>query len=468
MRSEDLHFGFFPALPLRDNLELGEWVVGSPAPEVEWASSEFRQLAETLYDSFAPRFTRGAKLWHRTRGFDGSWPTAEAYRAIQAAVAFAVFDVNDHVPVADRQTQLATTDNADLFLQPIHDRITHVRPGGLRGEWIGGWPIGEGAPPLADAVFPLQLAVPASKTLAKAVYDFLCGGSANLARVATAMEWHRVAMANPAAVTLQQRIVALKTGFEALLNESSSVAAAGLLRRLFEDATRDHQKLLPWEGVLWSPTERTISYWWWEREKNEKIRVLKRCSELEHWFLAFANARNEVIHDGVLSSDVYVAPAERPKSRYAGSLFWTGERVLREAIKTELGSKVLLCGIIAADERIRAAVGPSLDVDNPVNLTATVGPSATTPVTPLLTMLRSLGCRAANEITICDLFEEGARPGAVARATTGRHIDPWDSGSEEWGVDPEEKWIEITGAERELLKQAGAEDELPNLWYPCE
>jgi hypothetical protein len=54
------------------------------------------------------------------------------------------------------------------------------------------------------------------------------------------------------------------------------------------------------------------------------------------------------------------------------------------------------------------------------------------------------------------------------RATTGRHIDPWDSGSEEWGVDPEEKWIEITGAERELLKQAGAEDELPNLWCPCE
>jgi hypothetical protein len=46
-----------------------------------------------------------------------------------------------------------------------------------------------------------------------------------------------------------------------------------------------------------------------------------------------AAARNEIIHEGRLSTHEYAAPVERPLSRYAGPLFWKAERVLREDSK---------------------------------------------------------------------------------------------------------------------------------------
>src|SRR5690349_15338666 len=75
-------FGFFPALPLKHDLAFGEWIVGSPSASVRWEPSEFRALSMLLYDSFAPRFAGGAKLWHRDNGFDGTSPDLDDLRAI--------------------------------------------------------------------------------------------------------------------------------------------------------------------------------------------------------------------------------------------------------------------------------------------------------------------------------------------------------------------------------------------------
>ena len=144
--------GFFPAVPLAKNLELGEWVVGSPPPETEWAPGRFRELSESLIRSFEKRgFTGGAWLWHRERGFDGSTPSDEDIGAIRAAVTFAVLDANDRLPEEDdgnKALYLATTENPDLFIQAIDEtsgRIAHERGGLLKrtlvlGHKIGGEP----------------------------------------------------------------------------------------------------------------------------------------------------------------------------------------------------------------------------------------------------------------------------------------------------------------------------------------
>jgi hypothetical protein len=34
--------GLFPAMPLANNLEFGEWMVGNPPPETHWASERFK------------------------------------------------------------------------------------------------------------------------------------------------------------------------------------------------------------------------------------------------------------------------------------------------------------------------------------------------------------------------------------------------------------------------------------------
>jgi|SRR5215471_7836153 len=44
--------GFFPALPLQNNLDLGDWVVGSPSEDTPWRSERFKELVDKLLGSF--------------------------------------------------------------------------------------------------------------------------------------------------------------------------------------------------------------------------------------------------------------------------------------------------------------------------------------------------------------------------------------------------------------------------------
>lgn len=310
--------GFFPALPPDRNLELGEWVVGEPPADTRWAPGRFRELSETLIRSFETRgFADGALLWHRDRGFDGSRPTNEDIAGIRAAVTFAALDANDRLEGnLNKGHYLATTENADLFLQPIDEEdggITHKRGGALKALLVGGLRIGDEPPPLADAVEPISGKVPASTKLAAAMFAAIRSGRGVGPAVGTAAEWHRLAFANPAAITLQERLVALKTGFEALLHESRSHKCASLLRSLFERATARHRDLLPWRGLLWSPLERNDLVRTWRTREGKK--GTGQRSEIEDWFMALAQARNDIIHDGILKFDVYAAPPERLLSR---------------------------------------------------------------------------------------------------------------------------------------------------------
>jgi hypothetical protein len=152
-------------------------------------------------------------------------------------------------------------------------------------------------------------------------------------------------MVNAVAVTTQQRMIALKTGFEALTGTSNSRECARRVRALFETTTAAHLDLLPWKGILWSPKERTdlqrVDTLWTGRVVHDER------SELEDCLMALGKVRDTIIHDGRVPAVEYGPPPERPLSRYAGNLFWKGERLLRESVKASLGVDVLLCGALA-------------------------------------------------------------------------------------------------------------------------
>jgi hypothetical protein len=353
-----VHLAFFPAVGLERNLDLGEWLVGTPPEGTDW-HDKLKGLAKKLLESFnSVGFCRHALVWHRDRGFDGAALPDAVYTAIQLATRFAVLDANDqHDRINDPNVgrYLATSENAELYEQPIdleNGGVTHVRGGLLRRSMIGGFKIGESPLPLPDATEPIDGPVGASSKLARAVFDVLHPIDPGKRQLRIAMEWHASAMSNPRAVTPQQRIIAIKTGFEALLGTSASWPAAMRLRRLFETVTASHATLLPWAGLLWSPTERTDLRRTYV-DANQQTQTGAR-SELQDWMMHLCDARNSIIHDGILPTLEYPAPSERPLSRYAGQMFWIGERLLREGIKASLGVNVLLCGMLQQQAQIDA------------------------------------------------------------------------------------------------------------------
>lgn len=456
---------FFPAVQLARNLELGEWTVGTPDENVAWRAGPFRELATKLLEASEPKeFKKPALVWHRERGFDGTYPSDDVARAIQAALRFALLDYNDQVS-RDYNTAyyLATSENGVFYRQPIDETersVAHETGGALKSTLIGGWKIGERAVSLPDATQVITRPVPVSRCLAAAVYAALVGQGQAAPTMATAIEWHAVALANPKAVTLQQRIIALKTGFEALFGKSNSAACAAALRKLFEDTARPHNALFPWAGCLWSPTERVDLPRQYTNKKGRPISVKR--SELEDWFMAFADVRNAIIHDGRVSTDVYEAPPERPLSRYAGQLFWKAERILREALKAALGPEILLCGLLEKQKR-HDAVAPEIlawfasCAEQPSSAEHEEAPAIVPPVDPgrtLSELLTALECPAGNHVQVRQEWRE-------RRADDNEVLECWLAlaGGRE---------IDISASEKDCLKKGGAEDWLSEDFDPCD
>jgi hypothetical protein len=448
---EKRYFGFFPALRLRTNLDLGDWIVGTPPDGTPWASGRFEELSRMLVASYAPKGFEGcAMLWHRERGFDGVLPADADIGAILASVTFAVLDANDRLRLHEKDRwnkarYLATTENPDLFIQPISEDggIAHRRGGLLRRTLLGGLKIGGEPPPLPDATEPIDEPVPASTKLARALYDRIASGVGDGPAIATAADWHRRALVNSSAVTWEHRLVTLKVGFEALFHGVKSRGCAKRLRHLFETVTAAHRDLLPWVGLLWTPTERTL-------QRSFKGKPDPR-SELEDWFMTLADARNQIIHDGVLKTGVYVL-SERPLTRYAGALFLTGERVLREAIKAKLGAEVLLCGALRRRAFGEAAFGELAD-----QLIEAAKALPTPPPKPPGRAPRTV------EAMLADLHCVDAR--LVVVGTAGHVFEDY---THEASANDGNNQMAITEAEFEALRAAGAEDELPDRWWPCE
>jgi len=81
------------------------------------------------------------------------------------------------------------------------------------------------------------------------------------------------------------------------------------------------------DHLLWSPTE-TAS-----RPFTDRSGKSWDCTDLEHWFRAFGEARNDIIHGDAAPLDF---DYEEDGSAYNGPMFHTAERLLRETTKVEL------------------------------------------------------------------------------------------------------------------------------------
>jgi hypothetical protein len=103
-----------------------------------------------------------------------------------------------------------------------------------------------------------------------------------------------------------------------------------MLRERFETTLIQPGEGIGIDGLLWSRSEATFTRSWANGTRTAQL------SAFEHWFMAFADARNEILHHGSLAEHEYV----RPGSPYVGRYVEVGDRVLREAIKVTIG----LCG----------------------------------------------------------------------------------------------------------------------------
>jgi hypothetical protein len=272
-------------------------------------------------------------------GMDGAAPTIDESRAMEAAIAYATVNANPYWSPGLPGWGVATADNADLWVQPIDVESGFVALG--RG---GRVLVRSGGHQLGDAAFsvpaPLELHLPfvvhLDAELMEAVYELLLDPPschrARVSRLRIAIRWLTKSWLNSASISEEDRLVFLKTASEALVGSTGgSRQAAGRLRGVFETARGQEGGGHGLDALLWSPDEPTF------------LRGGNAISALEHWYMALADARNQVVHGEPDAPRTY----DEAGSPYAGPFVETGDRVLREAIDVELGN----CGYPAVWRR---------------------------------------------------------------------------------------------------------------------
>jgi hypothetical protein len=341
-------FAFCPYLPLQKPVEFGGWWLGSPELfQGPWLRPSFEDAARKFLtrfrDAIGKPLGNPSILARIDTGADGVLPNEMVRDALQAVLHFCTLDAN---PAREEATgmsswgswQMATSDNSELFLWPLDDVGGQfaVQRGSLVRTLEGG---GRFDSPDVVVSAPLELHLPLTGVrldakVFDAIYSVLVSGAGHpqgveVARVQRAIRWLAKAWKNSESITFSDRLVFLKTGFESLLDESAAWDGAVRLRELF---TRVAGSETHTDHLLWSPTEaeRHIVY-----SRSGKPRE-RKATDLESWYDSFANARNDIIHEGSTSEPMFTVAG----TRYEGPHFHTGERVLREAIKmklTELG-----------------------------------------------------------------------------------------------------------------------------------
>ena len=244
---------------------------------------------------------------------------------------------------------MVTTDNAELYVWPIdleQGRVT-TNTGYIVSMKSAGYKISGTKlvlrPPL-DLHLPIRVPSPDPLVLT-GIYKTALGSlrspgnNSTADRVRIALEWFAKAWRNTATLHFPERLVFLKTAFEALTDTSSTRESGRRLRQLFKElpnTTARDSKIL-----VWSPEEEPVSRTWidkWGQSKNELM------TDLEVWFMEFGDVRNSIIHEGALPELMYPGsnPVYQPitlNPAYNGDIFFTAEFLLRGAIKVLLSTE---------------------------------------------------------------------------------------------------------------------------------
>lgn len=336
---------FLPYLPLREPTEVGDWVL-HPIDRFDgaWESERFEDLSRRFIAAF--RGTNNKTIPHptlaarRDSGCDGVLPSRAEMEALRRAVEFASLDQN---PIWTEELssgsmaalQALTTDNAEVHVWPIDlaDGRVAQESGFVVSTLAGGFRIGDD---LAITP-PEELRLPFGKVtldseIASAVYRTVAGHLKDVERIdaeriARAISWLAKAWRNTPSINWEDRIVFLKTAFEALTGTSKTHEAGAALSRRFGEAIVGDAREYTARHLMWSPSETPT------RRFTDRFGKCWDCTDLEHWFRTFGEACNGVIHGAVTTQDFSY---EEHGSAYNGPMFHTAERLLREATKVEL------------------------------------------------------------------------------------------------------------------------------------
>ncbi len=335
---------FCPYLNLGRALPCGTWELGPlEAFDGRWADPRFETQAKSFLQKFVDTngkpIERPTLIAPRQSAIDGTLPTPAELEALESAIGFAFLDRNPRLGAESKHQgwQVITTDTAELFVWPVdvEEGYVTVTSGLMVRTHGGGYTISD--PELVIRP-PLDLHSGSvgrpDEQLLSAVYTMVLGSvtspGANITadRLRVAIGWLLKAWRNTATVHFAERVVFLKTAFEAITATNKTYVSAERLRALFESLTdvgeSDHEQL------LWSPAETENRTWTWTEGGKQKT---DQVTELEYWFNSFGAARNKIIHDGIVPSMAYAEPG----SSYEGHYVFTAEYLLRAVIKVSMG-----------------------------------------------------------------------------------------------------------------------------------
>lgn len=329
---------FCPYLDIDRPLSFGKWTV-LPASQFtgSWQSQEFQSYATTFLGCFvdanAQPLHNPALVVDSQTGADGTLPTREEIVAIKLALDFATIDGN-----ADQQSDnagwfTATTNNSELFIWPIDTASGHVAI--TRGVLVrildGGYQIGDDLVIRAPLELHMPMRVNLDADVLGASYEAFMGNGlpAELAdTVRHTARWLSKAWRNTQDLDWGDRIIMLKTAFEALTADNTAAGGAEGLHWIYQEFRKLRRPTSQGtDHLLWSPSERRSRIRKWKDRRG--VEHVVKLSNIEHWYCSFADARNTIIHEGVIPSLMYRARG----SAYEGHYFHVGERLLRETIK---------------------------------------------------------------------------------------------------------------------------------------
>ena len=314
--------------------------------EGRWSDPRFENQAKAFLKKFVDG--AGASVTHPSIlsrvgcPLDGALPSPNEVEAIENAIAFGFLDQNPrHGPTARRSWGVVTADNTEAYFWPVDVENGYVTVGtGIMVRTLGGgYQIDD--PELVIRP-PLDLHIPPGMQTAEpdvlaAIYKTVLSSAATPGanptgdRIKVAIGWLVKAWRNTSTVHWAERIVFLKTAFEAMTATDKSHLSAQVLRSLFEgvpDTTASDSKLLVWSPAETASRTRT----WTDRRSTTHTDQLR---DLEHWFMEFAaGTKNSIIHNGITPPLTY----NEPNSEYNGHFVFTGEFLLRAVIKVSLGS----------------------------------------------------------------------------------------------------------------------------------
>ena len=347
---------YLPLPPTDEPVSFADWELGPlQSFKDRWADPQFKEQATAFLRKFVRTDDKPIKnpvlLCRKGTQLNGQQPSPKEVRALELSLAFAFIDRNPRC-LPENQDEgwgVVTTDNAELYVWPIdleQGRVT-TNTGYIVSMKSAGYKISGTKlvlrPPL-DLHLPIRVPSPDPLVLT-GIYKTALGSlrspgnNSTADRVRIALEWFAKAWRNTATLHFPERLVFLKTAFEALTDTSSTRESGRRLRQLFKElpnTTARDSKIL-----VWSPEEEPVSRTWidkWGQSKNELM------TDLEVWFMEFGDVRNSIIHEGALPELMYPGsnPVYQPitlNPAYNGDIFFTAEFLLRGAIKVLLSTE---------------------------------------------------------------------------------------------------------------------------------